>query len=148
MSPELDARLCVRYPKIFVERQVPTSCMARGFECGDGWFNLIDVLCGALQHETDRNGAPQVLAVQVKEKFGTLRFYARGANEHQLGMVSLAENMSGRICEECGRPGAIFASATGYLSTRCAEHVRPGSLSRTELFRRQVAGQGGSPNEA
>ncbi|MCX9157774.1 hypothetical protein OPU71_16745 [Niveibacterium sp. 24ML] len=141
MSPELDARLCARYPKIFADRHrsVQESCMGRGMDCDDGWFNLIDVLCGALQYESDHNQAPQVLAAQVKEKFGTLRFYVRGANDQQRGMIRMAEAMSARLCEVCGRPGGVFASETGYVSTRCAAHVEPDSVARSEFLRRMAA---------
>jgi hypothetical protein len=87
LSPELDAKLRASYPHIFVveptaahdERnagltQSPFSHW--GFECGDGWYDLIDALCSSLQNATE-NDAPQVVVVQVKEKLGSLRFYAQ-----------------------------------------------------------------------
>ena len=37
---------------------------------------------------------PQVIATQVKEKFGRLNFYYDGGDEHISGMVRLAEHMS------------------------------------------------------
>ena len=49
--------------------------MCWGFSCGDGWYLLIDRLCSSLQWDTDTNKYPQVVATQVKEKYGTLRFY-------------------------------------------------------------------------
>lgn len=76
MSPELDAQLCQKHPKIFVQRERPMTetAMCWGFQCGDGWYNLIDVLCEQIQRQTDTNGSPQLEAVQVKEKYGGLRF--------------------------------------------------------------------------
>jgi hypothetical protein len=110
MRKELDDLLCQRYPAIFSQRNASfeISGMGKGFECGDGWFDLIDALCECLQFWTDHNDRePQVEARQVKEKFGTLRFHCSGANERQRGMIDMAVSMSGRICEECGAPGKI-----------------------------------------
>ena len=121
MRQELDDLLCERYPLIFARRH-GESCMARGFSCGDGWFSLIDTLCRHLQFDTDRNDAPQVVAEQVKEKLGTLRFYAKSSNEHQRGMIDFACAISARLCEECGSPGTLIEDRGCYM-TRCAEHA-------------------------
>jgi hypothetical protein len=60
---------------------------------------------------------PQVVVTQVKEKFGTLRFYYNGGNDYVDGMVRMAESMSGCTCEQCGAPGTQIGS--GWISTRC-----------------------------
>ena len=92
-----------------------------GFTCGDGWYALIDMLCGELQHETDHNGAPQVTARQVKEKFGRLRFYVDQASERQRGMIDLACAVSACICEECGAStGPAYLG--DFKSARCVAH--------------------------
>jgi hypothetical protein len=95
LSPELDAKLRANYPLIFtVEPMVdpddpgmpalPSSLATWGFECGDGWYELIDALCLNLQHAT-KHGAPQVVATQVKEKFGALGFHTRGSQRRTGG---------------------------------------------------------------
>lgn len=55
MSPELDKYLCEKYPKILSERNKSPaeSCMYWGFECGDGWFFIIDTLCYRIQRHID-----------------------------------------------------------------------------------------------
>jgi hypothetical protein len=63
---------------------------------------------------------PQVVADQVKEKFGTLRFYYHGGDDYVRGAVAMAEAMSACTCEECGAPGRM--STGGWLSVRCVEH--------------------------
>jgi len=77
MDKKLQEQLFSKYPKIFAQKDMPMSetCMCWGIECGNGWYNLIDSLCGQLQWNTDQNKYPQVIATQVKEKYGTLRFY-------------------------------------------------------------------------
>ena len=110
MSQELQQALFDKYPAIFAERFLPTdqSAMSCGIECHDGWFHLVDVLCDVLQAETDAEGAPQIIAVQVKEKFGRLRFRIRGfrhgASVRQWAMIRFAEALSERTCEVCGAP--------------------------------------------
>lgn len=125
MSPELDRKLCERHPKIFANRHgdPDSTAMCRGFECGDGWYALIDALCGALQRETDLGNAPQLVAAQVKEKFGTLRFYTRHASERQRGMIQLAEAMSARICEVCGAFVEPDGNTTPWERARCPRHT-------------------------
>jgi len=77
MEQELQDKLFKKYPKIFEQRKLPMTqtCMCWGLECGKGWYQLLDCLCSSLQWDTERNGYPQVVFTQVKEKFGTLRAY-------------------------------------------------------------------------
>jgi hypothetical protein len=174
MKQELDKLLCEKYPKLFVNRHAPMqeTCMCWGFDVGDGWFNIIDQLCGNIQHHIDWrerqvkraiahnemvaqckagnfelfeaemtgtftptyieerkqeliNGGsrlipetcPQVTVDQVKEKFGTLRFYYTGGNEYIAGLVTMAESMSGFTCEQCSNPAVT--GGTGWIHTTC-----------------------------
>lgn len=121
MSPENDALLCSRYPLIFADRTLSPvdNAMGRGFECDDGWFELIDVLCERIQFVVDRDEREQVVARQVKEKFGTLRFRVNVAGDDIRGMIDMAESLSGRVCEVCGCLGTVMQKP-GY--TRCPDH--------------------------
>ena len=47
----------------------------------------------------------QVVAKQIKEKFGTLRFYYDGGDDYIRGLEAMAASMTSRICEQCGSPG-------------------------------------------
>lgn len=127
---DLDKLFRSRYPLIF-------SGMRSDVRCGAGWFDLIDVLCERLQGDTDHNGHPQVVAVQVKEKFGSLHFYVKGANEEQQAMIGLVEAMSARICEKCGNPGQKVLA--GAVMTRCPEHTPEGAISEAEAMERVAA---------
>jgi len=123
MDADLQSLLFERYPSIFSERTLPNTqtAMSQGIATGNGWFHLIDGLCSRLQWETDHSGAPQVVASQVKEKLGTLRFYRRGASERQIGMIELATELSSRVCDVCGAPGATI-NVGRIRATRCADH--------------------------
>jgi len=133
MNNENDKYLSEKYPKMFRDRygDMKKTCMVWGFECGDGWFTLLDELCRKLQWNTDKNGYPQVVAVQVKEKFGGLRFYytTEGGKEDSQadyrfgeisGVIDFAEVMSYKICELCGNTKGV-TTTKGWNMTRCAE---------------------------
>ena len=112
MSPELTQKLLDKYPKLFSSKQF------WGFECGDGWFDLLDYLCGALLIYT--YGDEEIYVDQVKEKFGRLRFYLSREDDVMHGMVSMAEYMSGRICETCGERGETRGGS--WFVTLCDKH--------------------------
>lgn len=124
MNQELDDALCAKYPTIFTERHgsPQDTSMCWGFECCDGWYTLIDTLCAELQAETERNGAPQVIARQVKEKFGSLRFYTNsGLSERQNAMIDFVRALSQRTCEICGAPAQRLHTGR-CVATRCELH--------------------------
>jgi len=109
MKPKLQHKLMEKYSKIFAQKSLPPqkTAMCWGISCGDGWYNLLDRLCGYLQYLTDEREMLQVEAVQVKEKFGGLRFYVGGANDVQHEIIHFVENFSYSICEWCGQPGKV-----------------------------------------
>lgn len=127
MDEELERELVNQYPELFdyydEEFDGPAPQISLfGFECGDGWYGIIDSLC-----ETITNQGIDLKVVQVKEKFGGLRFYyqevevedeAKGDLLH--GAVRMASNMSFRVCESCGSPGEL-RDDDGWYKTRCDE---------------------------
>jgi len=151
MKTELDEQLCKKYPKIFVDRHgdMMKTAMCWGFDCGDGWYQILDSLCGQIQHHIDwshkqmawsikwneehpdnqreiEQPVAQVVAVQVKEKFGGLRFYYNGGDDTVDGMVRMAESWAAYTCEKCGAAGKLRGS--GWLYTACDQHTREEDL--------------------
>lgn len=133
MKQELDEQLCAKYPKIFANRDadMTTTAMCWGFSCGDGWYNILDQLCHNIQSHTDWHNretvkVPQVVASQVKEKFGGLRFYYDGGDDYISGLASMAESMSEVTCEECGAPGQQRGG--GWIYTACDAHTKEKDL--------------------
>jgi len=132
MKKENDEYLCKVYPKMMVNRDkdMKETCMCWGFECGDGWFQILNQLMGNIQSYIDwqnreKEVVRQVTLDQVKEKFGTLRFYYTGGDDYIRGLVAMAESMSGVICEECGKPATTnwpTLPQGGWVRTRCKEH--------------------------
>ena len=193
MKQELDKLLCEKYPKMMVNRNkdMKETCMCWGFECGDGWFNILNQLMSQIQHHIDwkekqRAGAikynemaaqakagnfdlfeetmkalpndeykekrlaeivagdfrpvpesiPQVTLDQVKEKFGTLRFYYSGGDDYISGMVSLAESMTAVTCENCGNPGSCRGG--GWIHTYCTPCEEARELARKQYDEKEA----------
>ena len=103
------------YPKMFAGAY-------GGIACGAGWFNILNMLCQNIQShiEWKKGECSQVNVNQVKEKFGSLRFYYDGGDDYIHGMVSLAESMSGVTCEKCGDVG--IPRNGGWIRTLCDTH--------------------------
>jgi hypothetical protein len=59
----------------------------------------------------------QVVVAQVKEKFGTLRFYTDGGNENTQSVIAFAEYISGYICETTGNTGDVGYNKKGWIKT-------------------------------
>lgn len=136
MKKELDEALCKDFPLLFRDRHgdMRQTLMCWGFECGDGWEPLIRALCSSLMWDGSdfknnhvRQNPPTV--VQVKEKFGTLRFYANSVTEKDDHLISFAEYLSGTVCEECGATVRVTQSKGGWIRTRCLEcHQENGDI--------------------
>lgn len=68
MKKELDKKLCEKYPKIFVQRNLPMTetAMCWGFASGPGWYWLIDNLCQSIQGYVDSRNE----SVRIRKKIG------------------------------------------------------------------------------
>lgn len=88
-------------------------------ETGDGWHWLLAATAGWIEE----GGVPSGFADdQVKEKFGTLRFYASGADSRTARIIAGAEWLSGAVCDTCGAPGSIRPG--GWIRTACDAHAK------------------------
>jgi hypothetical protein len=129
MRKELERRLVERWPTWFdVGGGIKETAMPRGFEHGDGWFDILWRLCEDLEplvagHEFE--------VLQVKEKFGGLRFYVRfdglrlsHADNAISRHIGAAMEESFRTCEVCGQPGELREGRS--IKTLCDEHHASG----------------------
>ncbi len=111
------------FPNLYRQSKLSPSetCMCWGFECGDGWFDLIYKLSKDIINISEDG----VEAIQVKEKFGGLRFYwieNTLLTDEQLSeinkLVDAAEDESYKICEKCGSREDI-KQTDGWITTLC-----------------------------
>ena len=185
MKSELQEKLLKKYPQFFTaERKIYIGKKSMkkeihellnqkemvlpiqfGFECGDGWYMLLDELMGEIANHIENvdrnnknvfkyqwmwnlqryirvrmpskykrlqrfaewlyNSAPrknippmEFQIDQIKEKYSTLRFYYHGGDDFIDGLVSLAESLSAKICENCGTTINV-GRTSGWLITLC-----------------------------
>jgi hypothetical protein len=115
---EFVKNLETKYPAMF-------SQPYGGVCVGEGWWPIIESLCANIQvhlNWVNRNGVvvEQVVVMQIKEKFGGLRFYYEGGDDTVNGLVTMAESWAIRSCEECGTPGK--SRSGGWIRTLCDKH--------------------------
>jgi hypothetical protein len=123
MNQQLDEKLCADFPDLYRGRNksIKESAMPWGFECGDGWFKLIYDLSKEITDYCSAVGIEVPETTQVKEKFGTLRFYLMNESEAITEMIEDAENKSANTCEVCGYKGKLMGKS--WLKVRCPQHV-------------------------
>lgn len=138
MKEELELKLVEKYPKILKDYKgdMKETCMHWGMECSDGWFQLLDQCLAKIQHFCDlcqESGSNfQVVAEQIKEKFGSLRFYYDCSQDSVYDkmcssivrdIVSSTERESLSICEVSGEYG-FLCKRGGWYKTLCREEAR------------------------
>lgn len=127
MNRENTVRLCSDFPYLYRGRKksLKESLMSFGFECGDGWFEIIYRLSQSIEAIARKNGLDPTSddwpeAVQVKEKFGTLSFYLKGSAAPYLKQIIEAHEQSSKTCELCGKPGKLTGQSwIRVLCTNC-----------------------------
>ena len=121
MNKKWTNMLYMRYPSILraKNKSIPESGVR--FECFSGWYDLIWELCEALEWQALMEGKPVPEAVQIKQKFGALRFYTDGATKQMLELIRDAEARSETICEICGAQGKRLSNGV-WVKTRCQKH--------------------------
>ena len=113
MNNENDTKLCKDFPLLYIDRNASAmvTCMCWGFSCGDGWFDIIYSASTKLEPlirdwlEANPTADYSPRASQVKEKYGTLRFYMTASSKEMDAIISDACRASRVTCEECGQPG-------------------------------------------
>lgn len=109
------SKLVDKYPSLYGDQFY--------FECADGWFDLLDTLSFHIINEL--KPGDEINVAQIKEKFGTLRFYYSCRSESYNSIASavmFAERFSAKICEDCGNSGRVRRG--GWIRTLCDQCVK------------------------
>ncbi|WP_020167396.1 MULTISPECIES: hypothetical protein [Methylotenera] len=136
MSPDKQKNLILNFPKLYRKfNPNDLSLMNSALYVGDGWYDLLYRLSGSLENtaeseDIDPHSESWPAAMQVKSKFGSLKFYCRTgkkeeqnfvveqfgevisvrplpSNAYMADLISIAEKDSKEICEECGEAGYL-----------------------------------------
>lgn len=118
MNNELTNKLWDEYPEIFPKNE---RGYAVGFSCLDGWYDHINALCATVMLFCKDHGDAVPRASQVKEKYGSLRFYVESASIELFDIIERFETESQYICETCGERGKIRRIG-GWYSCLCDLH--------------------------
>lgn len=88
-----------------------------------GWrIAFGEQLCQELKEILERNGDLENYHIlQIKEKYGTLRWYANIETPEISAILDKYENMSAKTCIRCGKPATKIT--TGWISPYCDDCV-------------------------
>ena len=141
-NTEIFNKLAKHWPDLYQKSKISSV------DVEPGWYNILDTLSGLLSagvrqarynlefaknkkflDENDIKSKQKILdtaldelpiIVQIKEKFGGLRFYINNGTEEMENYIRFAESMSLCTCARCGSPGKI--RNTGWSRTLCDIH--------------------------
>lgn len=109
MNEALTQALYTEFRQLYAGRHKPAqeSAMCWGFECGDGWYGLLEDLSKELTDYSRKNLTFHLEATQVKSKFGVLRFHLAENSACTDTMIDRARQVAAGTCEITGAPGAL-----------------------------------------
>ena len=96
------------------------SLLCFGFECGTGWYDILYKLSKDINEIVTRDNLTDFRVVQVKEKFGTLRYYTNHSTDDIYKLIREAENKSEITCEKCGA-SATLSVTKGWYEVLCED---------------------------
>jgi len=99
-----------------------------GFSLPKGWETLLSELCFQIEQHIRYlpsfrgESLPEekkFRVVQVKSKFGGLRFYVNDEDDYIAGLITMAEALSYHICEDCGATAEKYINDDNWTMTLC-----------------------------
>lgn len=125
MTEDNENKLLKSFPDLFITKALGFPKFG-GFDCGDGWFELIYDLSKEIQQELDSQFGKEsriLYATEVsQEKYGCLRFYMNDTTPEINILIDAAILKSYKTCDICGKPGKAIGE--WWSNIRCDEHNR------------------------
>lgn len=139
--------LCERYPFLLPrdwEDKVPKGydySYTKLDEMPVGWrIAFGEQMCADIMEILEKeNTVEEYRVLQIKEKFGELRWYSNYYNEELENIIRKYTELSRETCIRCGKP-AEFMNA-GWMSAFCGDCV-PWNKNREERLRKKLGGRG------
>lgn len=100
MKPALQDALFAIEPRWFSRDGRQRSAMPLGFECRDGWFEILRELLVSLKDVA----GPDFAIGEAVEEDGVLQLSVVGASDAAMRLVRAAERKSRETCESCCQP--------------------------------------------
>ena len=104
MNAELTEQTYRAFPYLYRGRTKPPneSAMCYDFECGDGWYQVFYDLSQELTDYIVRHPSLDLEVMQVKSKFGTLRFHLNYSDSSTEELISRARRRADLVCKVTG----------------------------------------------
>jgi len=138
MNKKNTKKLMKDFPKLYPEYNPLFASRVKMpfvFDCQDGWFDLIYKLSQDIQRVIDNTPDSTLFkdffVMQVKQKWGLLRYYVSYGTDEIFDLIHKAEGESGHICEICGKPGTLTVKH-GFLQTLCPYHRKKKGAKEVE----------------
>ena len=120
MDSKLENYLIKTFPQLYNENF--------SFDCGNGWFRLILWLNRYLHDYIDDQNklasknqdfkpVEQIKILRIKEKWGVLKIYTSGGNDHISSILNFVSYISGFICEHTGKTSDVGFNEYGCIKT-------------------------------
>lgn len=105
-------KLIDRYDPLFHEIQFE-------IECELGWYDLVEAITVKLQQYNEKCLCQEdmIWPLQIKEKYGELRYYISSAPKEIRDFIAEQTEKSRTICEKCGQPGETYGK--NWVYTHC-----------------------------
>lgn len=143
MNKKNTNKLYKSFPYLYRGRTKPISesSMSWGFQCDDGWFDLIFELSSQIEEYRTKNGIEAEVST-VKQKFGSLSYYIHFDDQTDPyidNLIDEAMQKSIHVCEICGKDGEMcLKPSKNYLvgieihKTLCPEHAEKLGFKKRE----------------
>ena len=116
-------------------KHIPTPFELFHVECGKGWLPLIEPLVKYIEnYNKDKNDEEKIEILQIKEKFGGLRFYTNFYTTELSDMIRSAEKESYITCECCGSKVNVGQTCSGWITTICLSCVKQQANQKTRCY--------------
>ena len=141
LTPE---KLAEMFPKIFKDKNA--------IQIGGGWCALLIEPLKYIQSTIDNNisSHPQIVILQAKEKFGTMRIYSmldlpEGKKWEDYknmewsinglkGVLDYVAHLSYNVCEITGDKGFLCTSENGWMRTLSEEKIKELNYTKLEAY--------------
>lgn len=131
LSPEQNKQLCETYPFLLPHNRW-TDDVSEDFDYSytelddmpDGWRQAFGLqMCDELKNVLEKiDKINEFRIVQIKEKFGELRFYTNWIDDDIDKIIDKYTELSRRTCICCGKPATQIT--TGWISPFCDDCVK------------------------
>ena len=127
-TKEENIELCKRYP-FLIPRNRWTGEIARDYDysyteidaLGEGWFKAFGLqICEEIRNALiEANYLDKYRIIDIKEKYGSLRWYDAGAPEKVYKIIRKYEKLSEEVCYNCGKPSVGYTP--GWILFLCED---------------------------